>query len=265
MDIILILILILAVIMLLIAYFIRMRPRKQILLQPLPLSSAKILSEFVPFYNKLARGKKEQFEKRVQCFLSNVRITGVNTNVDELDKVLIAASAIIPIFAFPEWEYFNLHEVLLYPDSFNEKFQQEGSGRDILGVVGTGAFQHVMILSKAELRQGFMNNTGKNNTSIHEFVHLIDKTDGEIDGIPEVIMPDDTILPWLNMIRHNIDVLRENESDINPYAATNPAEYFAVVSEYFFERPDLLQEKHPQLYDFLVKIFRQQPPLASKK
>ena len=259
MDIILITILIVAVIMLLIAYFVRMRPRKQVLVQPLPVSSREILKAYVPFYNKLEQLKKAQFENRVQNFLSAVKITGVNTTVDELDTVFIAASAIIPIFAFPDWEYINLHEVLLYPDSFNEKFQQEGSGRDILGVVGTGAFQHVMILSKAELRQGFMNKTGKSNTSIHEFVHLIDKTDGEIDGIPEVIIPGDTVLPWLNMILHNIDVLREKESDINPYAATNPAEYFAVVSEYFFERPELLQEKHPQLYEFLVKIFRQQP------
>ena len=56
----------------------------------------------------------------------------------------------------------------------------------------------------------------------------------------------------------------ENRSDINPYGATNEAEFFAVVAEYFFERPDLLRSQHPELYDLLVNIFKQQPKPPSK-
>ena len=57
----------------------------------------------------------------MMLFFSRIRITGVGTEVEDIDKVLIAASAIIPIFGFPDWEYMNLHEVLLYPDSFNHE------------------------------------------------------------------------------------------------------------------------------------------------
>jgi Mlc titration factor MtfA (ptsG expression regulator) len=74
---------------------------------------------------------------------------------------------------------------LLYPDSFSKEFElQQEKERPVLGMVGDGAMQHVMILSQPALRQGFINNTDVHNTAIHEFVHLIDKTDGEIDGIP---------------------------------------------------------------------------------
>ena len=122
----------------------------------------------------------------------------------------------------------------------------------------------MMILSQHELRQAFSNKTGKTNTAIHEFVHLVDKTDGTIDGVPELLLEKKYVLPWLELIQKNIKEIIEDDSDINPYGATNEAEFFAVVAEYFFERPDLLKSKHPELYELLVKIFRQQPPGTNK-
>mgnify|MGYP003870227291 CR=1 FL=1 len=65
--------------------------------------------------------------------------------------------------------------------------------------------------------------------------------------------------PTLNLIQEEIKKISTNHSDINPYGATNEGEFFAVVSEYFFERPDLLESKHPELYKLLVKVFQQQP------
>src|SRR6188508_1777760 len=164
----------------------------------------QILSEQVPFYQQLDETRKQEFENRMQQFLSQVKITGVNTVVEDLDKVLIAASAIIPISNFPGWEYIHLHEVLLYPDSFNHEFEQQGNSRDVLGMVGSGALNHVMILSQHQLRQAFINKTGKDNTAIHEFVHLVDKTDGDIDGVPGFILEKKYIEPWLQLMRHEI-------------------------------------------------------------
>ena len=227
--------------------------------EPISVSYRQILSEQVPFYQQLDETKKTEFENRIQRFLSQTKITGVSTVVEDLDKVLIAASAIIPIFNFPDWEYIHLHEVLLYPDSFNHEFEQQGNRRDVLGMVGSGALNHVMILSQYQLRQAFINKTGKDNTAIHEFVHLVDKTDGDIDGIPAFILEKKYIQPWLQLIQHEIRLINEDKSDIDPYGATNEAEFFAVVSEYFFERPKLLKEKHPELYGLLEKIFCKQP------
>ena len=222
----------------------------------LPEQDRLTLQKYVGFYNELDDKKKKEFERRMQRFLSTVRITGIGAAVEDDDKVFIAASAVIPIFGFPEWEYINLNEVLLYPDSFNDAFNQEGADRHTLGVVGTGPYQNIMILSKHALRNDFINKTGKDNTAIHEFVHLIDKTDGAVDGIPEFLLSKKYVLPWLNLMHREIKQIVKNRSDINPYGATDSAEFFAVVSEYFFERPDLLQEKHPELYELLVRIFR---------
>jgi Mlc titration factor MtfA (ptsG expression regulator) len=220
-----------------------------------PESLRTILENEVPFYQKLDADQKINFEQRASGFLSQVRITGVKTTVEDIDRVLIAASAIIPIFNFPGWQYRNLHEVLLYPDAFDHDYAQQGEGRTILGMVGSGAMNHIMILSQFQLRQAFSNKTAKDNTAIHEFVHLIDKTDGDIDGIPEALLDKKYIIPWLELVEKEMDLIKEGESDINPYGATNHQEFLSVVAEYFFERPDLLQQKHPELYALLLKIF----------
>lgn len=218
-----------------------------------------LLTEYVPFYNELDEAGKQEFESRMQHFLNTTRISGVNVTVELLDRVLVAASAIIPIFGFKDWEYLNLNEVLLYPDAFNDTFDQQGADRSTLGVVGTGPYQNIMILSQHDLRQGFMNKSGKSNTAIHEFVHLVDKTDGAVDGVPEALLSKKYVMPWLELVHENIERIQRNNSDINPYGATNKAEFLAVVSEYFFERPDLLQERHPDLYELLTKMFRHEP------
>jgi len=228
---------------------------KVVITDPLPLQLKEILIAEVPFYEQLSEENKILFEERAKQFLTQVKITGVKTSVEDIDRVLIAASAIIPIFNFPGWQYRNLHEVLLYPDSFDHEFEQQGADRNILGMVGSGALNHVMILSQFELRQSFTNKTGKNNTAIHEFVHLVDKTDGDIDGVPEVLLSKKYIVPWLQLMQKEMELIRDDRSDINPYGLTNEAEFFAVVSEYFFERPALLKEKHPDLYELLLKIF----------
>lgn len=254
MDALLLAILILALFGLLLILFFRAK-KKNIITGPIPETFRKILEEHVPFYKNLDDDRKQEFENRIQHFLASTRITGIKTTVEDIDRVLIASSAVIPIFNFSGWEYVNLHEVLLYPDSFDHEFQQEGAHRSIIGMVGSGAMNHVMILSQHELRQAFINKTGKTNTAIHEFVHLVDKTDGTIDGVPEFIVEKKYILPWLQLMRKEIELILKDRSDIDPYGATNEAEFFAVVSEYFFERPKLLKEKHPDLYKLLSEIF----------
>lgn len=215
----------------------------------------QILSQHVLFYQQLDADGKLRFENRVQKFLRTTRITGIKVTVEDIDRVLIAAAAIIPIFSFDDWEYSNINEVLLYPGAFTKDFQVEGGGRDTLGMVGNGPMQHVMILSKQNLRNGFLNNNDTSNTAIHEFVHLIDKSDGSTDGLPEVLLRHSYALPWLHQIHKEIQKIHSGNSDINPYGATNEAEFLAVAAEYFFKQPQLMSEKHPELFKMLTKIF----------
>ena len=80
--------------------------------------------------------------------------------------------------------------------------------------------------------------------------------DGTIDGVPSLLMKEPTAIPWMHMINEGIEQIQNEESDIDSYGATNEAEFFAVASEYFFERPKLLSRKHPELYAALEKVFR---------
>lgn len=225
-----------------------------------------ILQQYVGFYNALYNDDKHLFESRMQQFLSKVRITGVGTEVEDMDRVFIAASAIIPMFAFKDWEYPNLNEVLLYPNAFDNAFSTTGyDGESYGGMVGWGVLQNGMMLSKQDLRAGFLYSDGSRNTGIHEFVHLIDKTDGATDGIPENIMDKKYIVPWLHLMQTEIEKIHSGQSAIHPYGATNKAEFFAVASEYFFARPDLLRTAHPELFALLEKIFRHKPQARERK
>ncbi|MBL0155337.1 MAG: zinc-dependent peptidase [Chitinophagaceae bacterium] len=226
--------------------------------QQAPEQLAALLEAEVHYYKKLDADKKESFAQRVQGFLEAVKITGIKTEVTDTDKVLLGASAIIPIFAFPNWTYPNLDEILVYPDTFDDAFSQSGAERSIAGMVGDGPLNNKMVISQYHLRQDFLNNTGKGNTAIHEFVHLVDKSDGSTDGVPEVLIRQPYVMPWLELIHQKVADILKRKSDINPYGATNQAEFFAVASEYFFERPDLLREKHPELYQALSEIFAQE-------
>ncbi len=222
---------------------------------PIPSEWRTLLIQKVAFYNSLSAEERSLFENKVQEFLLNCRITGIDTEVTTADRLLIASSAVIPIFGFPDWKYNDLFEILLYPNSFNSKFETSGKDRNILGMVGTGYMDGKMILSKNALHQGFANESDKKNTAIHEFIHLIDKADGTIDGVPKVLMDRQYAIPWLDLISKKIEDIHSGDSDINPYGGTNQQEFFSVAGEYFFERPKLLANKHPQLNELLSKVF----------
>ncbi len=216
-----------------------------------------VLNEEVSYYTTLSDKEKIRFEYKVQEFILNYKIIGIDVDIDDTDRILVAASAIIPVFGFPNWRYNNLDIVQLYPAMFNEDFETTGEGRRTLGMVGTGFMEGKMILSKPALHHGFANERDKKNTAIHEFVHLIDKSDNATDGIPKVLLEKQYTIPWLDLINKKIADIYKNKSDINPYGSTNETEFFAVASEYFFERPKLMAIKHPELYKLLKEIFNQ--------
>ncbi len=222
----------------------------------------KALEKNISFYRQLAGNKKESFAKRVEKFLSKTKITPVgNFDLTVEDRVYVGASAIIPIASFEDWEYNNLNEVLIYPDNFNNDFDFKEKQANILGMVGDGALNRIMILSLPALKHGFEHNDG-HNTGIHEFVHLIDMADGEVNGIPLYLLTKDNISPWMNYMKQTLQDIRDDDTGLNPYAGKNATEFFAVIAEYFFEKPQMLENEHPEIYRLLKKMFT--PDLNTK-
>lgn len=235
------------------------KKREAFIHQEFPIAWKSTLKETVPFYSALNDENKNIMQEWILRFLADKTITPIQTTLTDTDKLFVAVSAIIPVFAFPYYLYPNLKEVIIYPTAFNTDYDLEGPNRNILGMVGTGVMEGKMLLDKQALEFSFLNQHDKQHVAIHEFVHLIDKLDGSTDGIPEFLLQHKLVAPWLELIRQETKAIFENKSDINPYAVTNNAEFFAVVSEYFFKQPEILKTKHPELYKELSLIFKQAP------
>ncbi len=230
--------------------------------QAFPESWRSILNDHVRFYCDLDKAQKAVFEKRVQLFLATKKIEPIDTEIDDSIKIMVAASAIVPMFAFPEFNYPDLREVLIYPNSFDEKFQTqrfEGHGENIIGMVGNRFMNGTMIISKPDLVNAYDKAYHKSNVGIHEFVHLIDSSDRATDGIPEILIKHAYVAPWLELIKKEMSRIEKGRSDISPYALTSNAEFLAVVSEYFFDSPEKFKRKHPDLYNYMTTIFHQNP------
>jgi len=225
---------------------------------PFPSKWQEILMREVLFYKKMSEVDKIRFQNKVKHFIGTTSITGVKALevTDEL-KILVASSAIIPVFLFDGWEYVNLSEVIIYDGAVqpNQKNDAEQEGT-LLGQVRPFQSKHVLLLSKQYLIQGFQSMNGKSNVGIHEFAHLLDQADGNTDGIPKAFMPEALLAPWTKIMYAEIDKIVSNKSDINPYALANHAEFFAVVCEYFFENPEKFKENHKELYSLMNEIFR---------
>lgn len=235
----------------------RIKKRKRATVIP-QLNYNEILIQEVVFYQNLDSPAKKRFEKAITDFINRVHIEWIGAEANVTDKVLVAASAVIPIFALGDWHYPNLTNVIIYPDTFNNDFEFENGSRTILGMVGSGYMNGQMILSQRSLRAGFSQNA-HSNTGIHEFVHLLDKSDGATDGIPTLLLDKPYIIPWIDLMHKEIQKINHGDSEINPYGATNESEFFAVVAEYFFSQPDKLKLNHPELYSLLEKVFQQNP------
>ncbi|PWH84896.1 M90 family metallopeptidase [Brumimicrobium oceani] len=219
--------------------------------KPFPSLWRSILQDRVSFYNRLSREEKTEFERKVHVFLLNVNIRGINTEVSHEDKILIAAGAVIPVFRFSRWNYANLKEVQLYPD----KFQIPDSTRMAHGLVGWGAMEGIVMLSRKSVLEGFHDNSDNKNVVIHEFIHILDKQDGKIDGVLGNSMNDVDLMPWLHIINIKMNEIDFGTSTIRDYGAANRAEFLAVVSEFFFENPERLRVEHPGLYNALDAFY----------
>ncbi len=249
----------------LLAWYLFRKPKKVATIAPVVIEDVELdpayrplLDAHVDYYHNLDTKARKRFEAQVNRFLQNTNIEGVGTEITDLDRVLIASSAIIPIFGLGDWQY-NLTNVILYPDTFDHDYQFEGDNRSIMGMVGNRHLTGQMLLSRSALMKGFSSASGKENVAIHEFVHLLDGADGATDGVPEHLVPPEYAQPWLSLMHREMHRIQEGHSDINPYALTNEAEFFAVAAEYFFEKPDKFREKHPDLYEHLSLIFKQEP------
>lgn len=237
----------------------RMRARMALLSTPMLPSWRGILEDHVRYYRRLDAAERERFESLLRIFLAEKEIVGCGVEVDDRTRVLVGASAVIPIFGFPAFEYGMLDTILVHPHAFDIPRDRHELQKDdlALGMVGDRSiFSGTMVLSKPDLLRGFGLHPHEGHVGIHEFAHLVDKANGQMNGIPAGL-PYAAVRPWMQLVQEELH--GQAPHTLPDYAYTNEEEFLAVTSELFFEQPQRLRESHPALYDLLCQAYHQNP------
>ncbi len=247
--------------------------RKKLLSQPLPQKWTAIIERRCKFYKHLPPPLQQRLQKHVQVFLAEKRFEacGELEEVDDEMRVVIAAQACLLLIGLKKHNYFcNLRSVLVYPGAFHQGRRSlfslpeaDSSGEvDPIRLGESWGSGSVIIAWKSALR-GALNEDDGENVVIHEFAHQLDQVDGIADGAPILNSPAD-YKDWARILGHDYEKLvEETEAGkrelIDAYGATNPAEFFAVATETFFEKPRRLRKKHEELYDELKGYYGLDP------
>jgi hypothetical protein len=244
------------------------RRREKLRRLPFPDTWRYYLKRRVPLYLRLPGEDRRELEGLIQVFLGEKRFEGCGgfALTDEV-RVVIAAQACLLLLHRETGYYPGLSSVVVYPTSFIV----ERSDYDEIGIiteetgplVGESWDSGCVVLAWDEVLDSSACDDDGYNVVIHEFAHQLDAEDGITDGAPS--LPDLTRhRSWARVFGDEYRRLREmlesdGETMLDEYGASDPAEFFAVVTESFFEMPEQLKGKHPELYDELSRYYRQDP------
>lgn len=234
--------------------------------QPIPTTEWHALCDSIPLLAALNTEERERLRARATVLLAEKAVQGVQgLQLDEEQRRLIAALAALPILNLDDDWYSDFYEVIVYPDEFIPHHEVE----DEHGLVhvrhqplsGEAWTRGPVILSWADV-QASLEPDGY-NVVIHEFAHKLDMHNGDANGMPP-LHRDMAPSSWAAAFTLAYEQLSDDldagrHTLINPYAGENPAEFFAVLSEAFFERPGDVREAFPAVYEQLCAFYRQNP------
>lgn len=247
---------------------VRARRRRKWSARPFPDQWRAWLAEHIPWYERIPSPERERLHGLVRIFLQEKNFVGCNGLVvtDEM-RVVVAAYACLLVLNRPgvphRYLYDELLSILIYPTAFivREVDEDEGvvtEGESVLS--GQAWDSRRIILSWEDVQDS---RTEPANVVLHEFAHYLDMEDETMDGAPGLgsaaAYAEWSEVFWDEYDRLADDVDAGRETLLDPYAATEPAEFFAVATEAFFHQPRELQSRHAQLYEQLRKYYRLDP------
>lgn len=244
------------------------RKRQQIRARPFPAAWRDILQQRVPCVCALPPDLQRQLQQKIQVFVAEKAFIGCGgLEITDEMRVTIAAQACLLILNRPADSYPDLRQILVYPGSFVvDRAHTDGIGvahhaRQVLS--GESWSEGQVILSWNDTLEGAAIPDDGHNVVIHEFAHQLDQETGGANGAP-VLARRDQYARWSQVLGAEFKQLQaraahSQASLFNDYGATDPAEFFAVISEVFFEQPQRMATEHPALYRELVLFYRLDP------
>jgi len=220
----------------------------------------KILESNFQLYNKLPNDLRRQLHGHINIFLNEKNFVGYNgIKIDDTIKLTIAAQACVLLLNRKTNYYPHLTNILVYPYAFTHS-DHEGNAHS--GRLGESWHRGPIVLSWQHSQVGGKIDTDGKNVVMHEFAHQLDQENGDSDGLP--ILQHNNIQQWSGVLSKEFKTLKlklkmRKKSLLDKYGATNPAEFFAVITEHFIEQPRQLKKKHPELYLELKKYYQLDP------
>jgi Mlc titration factor MtfA (ptsG expression regulator) len=244
---------------------IRKLRRKRLLTTPTPTAWLPMLEATLPMIRSLSVEHRKQLFGKMQLFLSEKTFEGCGgQEITEEIKVTIAAQACMLLLGRETKVYPRLKTILVYPHTY-QSGQKGLFGGDNGKSARLGESWNcgVVVLSWNSVKGGARNFEDGHNVTFHEFAHQLDQEDGATDGAP-TLEERSAYATWAQVFNHEYKALvklthRGKKDTMDRYGATNPAEFFAVATETFFEKPRQLKKKHPELYEELQYYYKVDP------
>lgn len=248
--------------------YIKENKRNKIKHQPFKKEWRKIIQRRLPYFRQMPADLQLQLKDHIQVFLAEKEFIGCNgvTITDEI-KITIAAQACLLLLNRKTDYYPKLTTILVYPTAFVKQQQQQNSDglhfSQQVALAGESWDIGKIVLSWEDTVHGALDISDGHNVVIHEFAHQLDQENGKANGAP-ILGKNQNYQDWSSTFEREFSKLQQQASNNTPslfdhYGATNPAEFFAVTTEVFFERSKQFNKEFPALYQQLSNYYHVDP------
>lgn len=241
--------------------------RNNLFLKPLPPDWIQILEKNVSIYSLLPQNLREELHGRINIFLDEKEFIGcAELQISNEIRVTIAGNACILLLKRDKRCFPRFTTILIYPDTYVSR-EVKSDGLVVVHEesvrAGESWYRGPVVLSWADVMRGSLNNSDGHNVVLHEFAHKLDEENEIMNGLP-VLRDSSHYAEWAEVLTKEFDSLliridRGTNSVIDAYGAVSPSEFFAVATESFFEKPLLMKNKLPDLYQQFKRFYNLDP------
>ncbi len=241
--------------------------RQRIANAPLPASYVEILQRNMGLYATLPENLKAALHRGINLFLHDKEFIGCDgQEINDKVRLTIAGNACLLVLAQTRPIYPSFKTILVYPSTYVVT-QKTHDGQVVFDEHSTRAgeswYRGPIVLSWSDTMHGSKNTEDGQNVVIHEFAHKLDEENGVMDGLP-ILRDKSHYGEWSQVLNTEYNaflkrVERRKNKVIDEYGAISPVEFFAVISESFFEKPDRMKSEFPELYGQLQQFYGLDP------